>query len=93
MSSELAGEFELHWKVDDDSVSFGAQASGTGWISVGFPESAGAMIGADAVIGFGDNEVDLFKLEAKASSGIVEGNDAFGIIDAEYDGSLLKFTR
>lgn len=96
MSSELTGALELHWKKLDDGVSFGAKSTGTGWVSVAFPETAGVMVGADAVIGSGDSEVGVFKLEAKASSGIVAGNDAFEITDAGFesgDGNLLTFTR
>lgn len=45
-------EFELHWSINDDTVSVGMIAATTGWLGLGFADpGGGGMLGADMVIG------------------------------------------
>lgn len=99
MQEALNGDYILHWTVEDDGVRFACETIGTGWAALGWPETAGVMVGAEAVIGLGGGEdsVFVYVLEERAPTGITQTNDAFEIEDGEIeqgdDFTILRFKR
>ncbi|GMH36265.1 hypothetical protein BSKO_04133 [Bryopsis sp. KO-2023] len=97
---EATGGALLHWTVEDDGVRLAAEASGTGWVSVAFAETAGMMIPAQAVIGWtgsGEDHIGVYMLDGKSADQVVENGDLFEPEAAEIeetDGkTMLKFKR
>lgn len=99
MQEALGDDFIIHWRVEEDGVSFAAATSGSGWIGIGWPETTGVMVGSEVVIHLGGDSpsASTHLLESRALSGITEDNTLFDLQDAEIetndDASTLKFKR
>lgn len=69
-------------------VSFAAQSTGDGWVSLAFPETVGVMIGSVAVLGWvtaaGAGSVDVYDLVGKDVSGVT--------VRTATDGPIIKNT-
>lgn len=91
----------LHYSTPEtspDRTFFAVHTPGLdGWVGMAFAGSPGVMIGSTAVIytPADSGKIDVYMLEAKAPTGIVQ-NNAFEIGDLEFNndnGSLMIFSR
>eukprot|EP00803_Ostreobium_quekettii_P009476 evm.model.scf_3488EXC.2 EVM.evm.TU.scf_3488EXC.2 scf_3488EXC:8988-12604(-) len=97
----IPGQYVLNWRLEEDGVALAAEATGTGYVALAWPSQAGQMVGAEAVIGWTDDDgegvVEMYDLNDKSVDAVVATNGSFEIADAsveEADGkTVLRFTR
>jgi len=93
------GFFALYWHLSGDEIYFLIKAKTRGWAGVGFAPSRGAMLDADIITGYVDNEGNphIFDHFASGMYEHREDKDSSSIIDfagTEKDGvTIIEFVR
>eukprot|EP00803_Ostreobium_quekettii_P011040 evm.model.scf_763.2 EVM.evm.TU.scf_763.2 scf_763:13070-19189(+) len=78
MLEALPSSMNIHWAVEGDVLRLAGEATGAGYVAVGFAETPGQMVGGLAVIGWagtGGDQVGVYALTSKADAGIVPSTD------------------
>jgi len=98
MLEALPGSMNIHWAVEGDILRLAGDATGEGYVAVGFAETPGEMVGGLSVIGWagtGVDQVGVYALMSKADAGILPSAELeiFDESVEEVDGTtILRFS-